>query len=38
MVESNFTLVEEYMVIRGVGKTAEAEDTFKIKPFLRATI
>ena len=33
-----FTFVLEYIVIRGVGSTADAEDTFRINPFLRSTI
>lgn len=33
-----FTFVLEYMVIKGVGRTADAEETFKINPFLRSTI
>ena len=33
-----FTFVLEYIVMRGVGRTADAEDTFRINPFLRSTI
>ena len=33
-----YTLVLEYMVIRGVGRTAEAEEMFRMRPFLRSTI
>lgn len=33
-----FTLVLEYMVIRGVGRTAEAEEMFRMRPFFRWTI
>lgn len=37
-VNLQLTLVDEYMVMRGVGRTAEAEDTLRISPFLRSTI
>lgn len=32
------TLVLEYIVMKGVGRTAEAEEMFKMTPFLRWTI
>lgn len=32
------TLVLEYIVMRGVGRTAEAEEMLRMRPFLRSTI
>ena len=33
-----YTLVLEYIVISGVGRTAEADEMLRISPFFRSTI